>query len=114
MNPFKKLKAYLRYREAVRKADEAHVQTGERYYVIPASGKNKTLLIMNRTNFRKLKQKNYITRKAFVRDLEKECFYCTPYRNGTGKLSNMDIAVRKSIYYNWYNGKIQRQKQAKS
>ena len=35
MNIFKKAKAYLRYTEAVRKAEEQHAKDGERYYVMP-------------------------------------------------------------------------------
>ena len=38
MNVFQKLKASLRLREAVKKAKDAHSQTGERYYVMPLSG----------------------------------------------------------------------------
>lgn len=106
MNVFKKFKAYLRYREAVKKADEAHEKTGERYYVMPSSGK-KTLLIMDRYNFRKLKHKGYINNKAFVADLERECFYATPYRNGSAEFTTLVIEFKKRQYYAWYDGKIQ-------
>lgn len=115
MNPFRKVKAYLRYREAVRKADEAYEKTGKRFYVVPTSGKTKTLLIMDRENFRKLKQKRFITRNAYIRDLENKCFYATPYRNGSGKFSNAVLSVKKMQYYQWYedNGKVQRKAKAK-
>lgn len=106
MNVFKKFKAYLRYREAVKKTDEAHAKTGERYYVMPSSGK-KTLLIMDRFNFRKLKHKGYINNKAFVADLERECFYATPYKDGSAEFSYIVINYKKQQYYNWYDGKIQ-------
>ncbi len=114
MNPFRKFKAYLRYREAVRKANEAYEKTGKRFYVVPASGKRKTLLIMDRENFRKLKQKRFITRNAYISDLENKCFYATPYRNGSGELPKWKIAVKKMLYYKWYedNGKIQRKTKA--
>lgn len=108
MNVFKKFKAYLRYREAVKKADEAHAKTGERYYVMPSSGNKKALLIMDRFNFRKLKHKGYITNKAFVADLERECFYATPYKDGSAEFSYIVINYKKQQYYNWYDGKIQR------
>lgn len=107
MNVFKKLKAYLRYREAVRKANEAHERTGERYYVMPASSTKKSLLVMDRFNFRRLKHKGYITNKAFVADLERECFYATPYRNGSAEFSTLVIEFKKRQYYAWYDGKIQ-------
>lgn len=108
MNPFRKIKAYLRYREAVRKADEAHERTGARYYVMPASGTKKVLLIMDRSNFRKLRHTGYITNKAFVADLNRECFYATPYRNGSIKMSASVIKLKRQQYYAWYNGKAQR------
>ena len=93
MNVFKKLRAYLRYREAVRKADEAHEKNGERFYVMP--GVKNTILIMDRYNFRKLKHKGYISHKASVTDLEKECFYATPYKNGSAKMPTSVIELKK-------------------
>lgn len=101
MNIFKKFKASLRLREAVRQADKAHSENRQRYYVMPTSGTSGQLVIMDRNNFRKLKQKHYIKYGTFVRDLEVECFYCTPYRNGMGALSPKDIALKKKQYYSW-------------
>ena len=75
MNIFKKIRASLRLREAVRQADKAHRENGQRYYVMPTSGVSGQLVIMDRNNFRKLKQKHYINHNTFVRDLEFECFY---------------------------------------
>lgn len=102
MNVFKRLKAHLMYRDAVKKADEAFERTGQRHYVMIGAGKKKNLLIMDRFNFRKLKHKGYITNQAFVSDLERECFYCTPYKNGNGKLNSMAIGVKKRQFINWY------------
>ena len=48
MNIFKKIKASLRLREAVRKADKAHSENGQRYYVMPTSGTSGQLVIMDR------------------------------------------------------------------
>lgn len=101
MNIFKKIKASLRLREAVRKADKAHSENGQRYYVMPTSGTSGQLVIMDRNNFRKLKQKHYINYNTFVRDLEVECFYCTPYRNGMGELHPAVIAKKRKQYYSW-------------
>jgi hypothetical protein len=100
LNAFQMLRSYLRLREAIKKADKAHAKDGERYYVMPAA-KSNNLIIMDRFNFRKLKQKGYITPKAHVRDLVAECFYCTPYRNGDGK---MPVSIRKlkvKSYFCW-------------
>ena len=101
MNIFKKIRASLRLREAVRQADKAHRENGGRYYVMPTSGVSGQLVIMDRSNFRKLKQKHYINSNTFVNDLEKECFYCTPYRNGTGELHPDVIAKKRKQYYSW-------------
>lgn len=98
-NPFKQFFDYLRYREAVKKADEAHMKTGERYYVIPStSGK---LIIMDRFNFRGLKKKHFINQNARIRDLVNECFYLTPYRNGDGYLDKEGRKLKLALYYSW-------------
>lgn len=102
MHIFQKLKASLRLREAVRKADEAHLETGERYYVMPASADDCKLIVMDRRNFRKLKQKGYITRKAYVADLERESFYFTPYRNGSCAISPEVANQKRNQYFSWY------------
>ncbi len=116
MNIFKRIKASLRLHEAVRRADKAHSENGQRYYVMPTSGTSGQLVIMDRNNFRKLKQKHYINFNTFVRDLEVECFYCTPYRNGAGKLSAEAVALKRRQYFSWleaitkskHNGKVRK------
>ena len=100
MNIFKRFCATLRLYEAVRLANKAHRKTGERYYVIP-NGRGVKLIITDRKNFRKLKQKHYIHHKVFVRDLTVECFYCTPYRNGSGALSKKAIDLKRRQYIKW-------------
>ena len=101
INIFKRFRAALRLKEAIRQAEKAHQVNGQRYYVMPTSGTSGQLIIMDRANFRKLKQKRYINRSTFVSDLEQECFYCTAYRNGTGKLSSSDIQAKRQQYYSW-------------
>ncbi len=111
MKFFKRFRASLRLREAIRQADKAHKETGERYYVMPATSKRgeTRLLIMDRRNFRKLKQKRYISRNAMVRHLERECFYCTPYKElpylrfrlNSGLLSEDEIKAKRQAYFNW-------------
>ena len=63
-NPITKLRDYLRYSEAVKKADEAHAKDGDRYYVVPSNNKDGKilLLVMDRKNFRRLKFKGYINK----------------------------------------------------
>ncbi|MGN0032432.1 MAG: hypothetical protein ACI358_01430 [Candidatus Limimorpha sp.] len=101
MNIFKKIKASVRFREAVIMADKAHTENGQRYYVMPTSGTSGQLVVMDRNNFRKLKRKQYINSKKFVRDLEAECFYCTPYRNGACVLSEEEVVLKRSQYFSW-------------
>ena len=102
-NPITKLRDYLRYREAVRKADEAHNKDGDRYYVIPSENKDGKilLLIMDRKNFRKLKQKGYINKDANIRDLVNESFYFTPYVNGDGYLDAEGRKFKRKLYYSY-------------
>jgi len=99
MNIFIKFKAYLQLREAVKKADEAHEEDGERYYVLPTNdGK---LIVMDRKNFRILKKKHYINRNSNIRDLVEECFYCTPYRDGSMFLTEKAIEMKRQQFYSW-------------
>lgn len=113
MNVFQKLKASLRLREAVKKAEDAHSQTGERYYVMPLSGSKGKLIIMDRFNFRKLKQKGYISYESHVRDLETECFYFTAYRNGTCGIVPEVENLKRQQYYSWYAECIRNHKKKK-
>lgn len=99
MNIFSKFKAYLRLREAVKKADKAHVENGERYYVIPAI--DEKLLITDRKHFRILKQKGYIHRNRTVTDLIAFSFYFTPYKDGSNPLAPDYAAEKRKQYYRW-------------
>lgn len=101
MNVFKKFRAMMRLWDAVRKADDAHAATGERYYVMPMNALDDKLIIFDRTNFRKIKRKGYIPKQANIIDLERECFYCTPYANGNGVLSPEQVNVKRKQYYAW-------------
>lgn len=101
MNIFKKAQAALRFMEAIRQAEQAHSDTGDRYYVIPTTGKSGQLVIMDRANFRKLKQKGYIPTEAKVSDLEKECFYCTSYENGQGRMPDEIVKLKRKEYFQW-------------
>jgi hypothetical protein len=99
MNIFKKFKAYLRLREAIRKADEAHAKDGARYYVIPTT--KGELLITDRKNFRILKAKGYIHRDMAVTDLIARSVYFTPYKDGSKALSPEYAKEKREAYYQW-------------
>ena len=102
MNIFTKFKASLQLREAIKMADKAHRQTGHRYYVMPQHGSGgKKLVVMDRHNFRRLKLKHYIHHEARVFDLVRECFYCTPYRDGNQFLAPEDRTKKASQYFAW-------------
>jgi len=112
MNIFKKLRASIRLNEAIAQADKAHEGTGERYYVMP-NGKSGKLIIMDRFNFRKLKQKGYLSRSTFVNDLERECFYCTPYKNGSGALPELIVKLKRKEYFTYLNSLKKRKSNGK-
>lgn len=101
-----KIRALLRLSEAARRADRIHRITGERYYVMP-SGKKANLIIMDRANFRKFKHKGYIKNKVYVNDLERECFYCTPYRNGNGALPKEVVTMKRRQYLEYVEAQNQ-------
>ncbi len=95
------IKAKLVYSLAVQKANDAHEGTGERYYVMPSTdGK---LVVVDRRNFRLLKRKHYINQNANIGIMQKECFYCTPYRNGSGEMPDEVRVLKKAAYMDWVN-----------
>jgi hypothetical protein len=103
MNIFKKFKAYLRFREAVRQADNAYTQTNQRHYVLPTP--DGMLIIMNRKNFRGLKRKGYIDRRAYVLGLEEGWLYCTPYGNGKRGMDDTTKQMRYKRYLSMLENK---------
>lgn len=107
-NLFRRFFQYLRYREAVKKADKAHAQTGERYYVMPTV--NGKLIVMDRANFRIMKKKHYLNPNATVRDLINESFYMTPYRLGNGYLDKKGRRIKLLLYYSWCDAYRKKQK----
>lgn len=101
MNIFIKFKAYLRFKEAMRQADEKLATTGQRHYVL--YGKYCDLVVTDRVNFRRLRMKHYITnKKAKMVDVANECLYHTPYANGNGAMDDEKLARRWDEYYEWY------------
>lgn len=98
MNWFSYWLANIKWKYAVSKADKAHAQsvTKERYYVMPFG--RKRLIIMNRKQFRRLKDTHYMSRGARVKDLVKESFYFTPDR---GHFSPMTPAIKEAKRQMW-------------
>ena len=111
MNIFQQFFAYLRLREAVRKADEAYSLSGKRHYVLPGAGRN--LIVMDRKNFRILKRKGYISQKAVTNDAMLESFYFTPHGDGSGWLSESGRRHKIKQYFSWYATQIKQEKEEK-
>ncbi|MCM1077764.1 MAG: hypothetical protein NC411_10440 [Bacteroides sp.] len=111
MNIFQQFFAYLRLREAVRKADEAYHLSGKRHYVLP--GVERNLLVMDRRNFRILKRKGYISRGASVNDALVESFYFTPLADGSGFLSESAHRRKVQQYFSWYTARLKEEKKRK-
>lgn len=100
MNIFKRIKAEIVYSLAVRRADDAHHETGERYYVVPSL--DNKLVIVDRKNFRALKRKHYVDNDATIAQIQKECFYCTPYSNGSGAMPTEIFLLKRAAFLDWY------------
>ncbi len=100
---------YLKLRKAINLADEQHQKDGDRYYVLPSmDGK---LVVTDRKNFRLLKRKHYIPADVTLNQIRRECFYHTPYANGTDRMPAVIRKQRAENYYMWitsyrkYHGK---------
>lgn len=104
MNIFQQFFAFLRLREAVRKADEAYRLHRRRFYVLP--GADRSLVVMDRANFRVLKRKGYIARNVFVSDAAFESFYFTPHADDSGRLSEPDRRHKVRQYFSWYQNRL--------
>lgn len=99
MNPFRKFKAALELREAIKKANNAHANTGERFFVMPyIDGR---LVVMDRKNFRKLRFKGYINRGVYVNDLLLDSFYFTPCRSGNMPMSESLRKNKVKRFFEW-------------
>lgn len=99
MNIFKKIKAEIVYSLAVRKADNAHSENGERYYVMPSE--DGRLVVVDRRNFRILKRKTtYLKMRPLP--ICKGVFLLHPYRNGEGEMPADIIALKHSAFLDWF------------
>lgn len=110
MNLFKRIFYSFRLKKAIQLADDSHANDGERYYVIPSTEKGIKLIVLNRRNFRILKSKGYISRKASVMNLDSESFYATPYRDGSRTPSQFELDLRRQAYLFWVEQKLKADK----
>lgn len=99
MNIFKKFVAFLRFREAVKRADEEHQRIKRRYYVLPTL--DEKLVIVDRKNFRELRRKHYIHRGVKVPDLIKQSLYHTPDAREMGGTPASLLKQRFKEYITW-------------
>lgn len=69
-----------RLNKAIRMADEAKANNGQRHFVIKGAGRK--LVIIDRAMMKRLRRKNLMNKNVRVIDLLQECYYCTPDRSG--------------------------------
>lgn len=100
MKIIRKFIAFLRLREASKKADLAFAENNHRYFVIPATNSEK-LIVLDRATFRGLKQERYIDSNLSVRDLLRESFYYTPNAGGKDALPEFGVKAKQLSYYNY-------------
>lgn len=97
--------ASIRLWVASKKADMAYNKAmsdnarDKRFYVMPDA--NNKLIIMNRSQFRKLKKYNYMSNDVLIKHLLQECFYFTPYHNGKEPITK-DVKKIKRVMYLQY------------
>lgn len=101
MKIIRKFIASFQLREAVKQADKAYQENNHRYFVMPSSGLNGKLIVLDRNNFRELKCKGYIDEGVSVRDLIRESFYYTPNANSRDALPEYGVKVKAELFFNW-------------
>ncbi|MEG1544911.1 MAG: hypothetical protein RR382_10375 [Tannerellaceae bacterium] len=93
--------AMIKYRYAVKLADDAHKKSGERYFVMP--NENDKLIVINRNTFRKFKMRGQIVHEAAVKDMIKESFYLTACKDETHPV-HPSVKEAKRLMYLEYVG----------
>lgn len=109
MNIIKKLKAFLRFREAVKRADQAHDLNKRRYYVIPTP--DEKLLITDRKNFRELRRKKYISREVTLDRLREGSVYHTPDARGIGGVPAEFLQEKFREYVRWIDSSKKKERE---
>lgn len=114
MNIFKQFYAYLRLRRAVDMAEKAGKKHHCRFYVLP--GENGSLVVSDRKNFRRLRQKHWIKGAASynMKDVADRAFYYTCHSDGTGFMKESERKRKAHDYYKWYEKSQREHKVAKS
>lgn len=88
-------RANVRLDYAIRKAEKAHKEYGERFYVMPDH--NDRLIIMRRKGMRTLRRYGCMDPRVRVKDLVKESFYFTA--DGAGNcLSDAQREAKRLMY----------------
>lgn len=85
----------MRYNYAVKMAEKAHKQKGERFYVMPDH--NDKLIVMSRRDMRILRRYRFMARSVNMYAIMKECFYATADRKGQ-KLSESILKAKRDMY----------------
>lgn len=95
------LKARISYTLAVREAEEAHARNRQRYYVVP--GMNGKLVVIDRKNFREIRDKHYISRRTRFNLLATKSYYYTPYGNDNplDRMSSSMMRTKMKEYIAW-------------
>lgn len=93
MKLFRRIKAEIAYRMAVRAANAGYERTGRTHYVMPTeSGK---LMIVTAKSFSYLRNTKRADKGIRVRNLHRESLYNTDCRSKKGK------RIRKEKYLRW-------------
>lgn len=91
---------------AIHRAEKAHRASGERYYVIPDSGRK--LIVINRKEFRGFRRVYLLDPSKRIADLMKTSFYFTADRAEKQILRHVDIQAKREMYLKWYFAKDSR------
>jgi len=109
MNKLQSLKAYLMYRKAVKMANKKHEEDGHRYFVLPNIDTKIFLIVTDRKNFRKIRQKGYIDSNMKMEDVFNACFYYTSQADGGGRnITQDELKVKQIKYQFWYETRLKR------
>lgn len=100
---FKRIAGYLvtayanrLYRKAVKEADLAHIEKGERIYVVSGYQDISKLIVLDRDNFRRMRKSLGIKDSFDV--LKKGAWYYTAYANEKGSMPEADREARRLAF----------------
>ena len=96
INPIKKLRAYVRLKRAISKANEQFELTHKRQYVLIYDGK---LIVTGRADLKRWKRKKLVPWNVTVQTMERMCIYHTPHGNGSMAMGYAEGKIRKALYY---------------